>query len=725
MTPPSPASDYAFNTDRAVERLARILGDERPHPVDTEANDAVRDRLLAEIRREGFEPRVEDRNHCQPYGARMICARIQNIRFWVGSPGENAIMLGSHYDSVPTGPGAGDDGIGVAASLEIASILKDRDLARPVLVLITDGEEIGLTGAWSFVQNNPVAQLVSSVVNMEARGNAGPVAMFETSQPNGRDIAGIDNNLINANQMAPATNSLLADVYAAMPNGTDMTAFLSMAGVDGLNYAIASQPSFYHTPGDNLANLDRRSVFHLGSNALAATEAFLGGGDNAPDTPMTYANVLGLFVLSMPQKLAFILIAMGFVMSVVAFMRSDEPGPWRAFFMPPIALIAGTGFAILVTMGVALIRPEAFYAAANPWAIRGAQTGAALLGATLIIQFISHKEGPSRQRLSAWIWLAILGGALSYYFGGAAILFAPALTVAVFGSVFLLSGAQRLAQMTMFVAGLIFILFAVPMSAMGEMMLFPEGAAPFAIFAALAAILFLPPMAKPRAHPRWERLSARVPIGALLIAVGAFTLSAVLVPAYSPDAPRGLSVVHMTPSGGGDSYWRVHGDDPVPAAMNDVKTFSEGVPSDANAGGWFALSDDLPNAAITTSLEPLGKAADRRFALSIDAPAADRLTVQLTDSRRWNAIRVNGRDYEFSAGDTLRCHGRSCRDMQIEFTLTQDGTEPNSQDDFLLIEHVQYGLGAAGEALLSARPDWAMPQHGGDVRVQRLQLSVP
>ena len=37
-----------FDTGRAMTRLSRILGDERPHPVDSEANDEVRARLLAE-----------------------------------------------------------------------------------------------------------------------------------------------------------------------------------------------------------------------------------------------------------------------------------------------------------------------------------------------------------------------------------------------------------------------------------------------------------------------------------------------------------------------------------------------------------------------------------------------------------------------------------------------------------------------------------------------------
>ena len=39
-----------FQAERAVARLAMILGDERPHPTDSDANDAVEARLLEQIR---------------------------------------------------------------------------------------------------------------------------------------------------------------------------------------------------------------------------------------------------------------------------------------------------------------------------------------------------------------------------------------------------------------------------------------------------------------------------------------------------------------------------------------------------------------------------------------------------------------------------------------------------------------------------------------------------
>ena len=62
------------------------------------------------------------------------------------APGPH-LLLSAHYDSTPTGPGAGDDGIGVATLLEVGSILKAAPPPRPVTLLFNEGEEYGLNGA--------------------------------------------------------------------------------------------------------------------------------------------------------------------------------------------------------------------------------------------------------------------------------------------------------------------------------------------------------------------------------------------------------------------------------------------------------------------------------------------------------------------------------------------------------------------------------------------------
>ena len=188
--PAAGPSASGFDANRAHQRLARILGDERPHPVDSAANDAVRERLIAEMRAVGLNPRITDDFACNGRrGSAVACARVRNLVATIGPAEGRHLLLVSHYDSTPAGPGAADDGIGVATMLEVAMALRGRALARPVTFLINEGEEFGLIGARAFMERDPLAAQVDVAINLEARGVNGPAIMFETSRPNAAAIA--------------------------------------------------------------------------------------------------------------------------------------------------------------------------------------------------------------------------------------------------------------------------------------------------------------------------------------------------------------------------------------------------------------------------------------------------------------------------------------------------------------------------------------------------------
>jgi hypothetical protein len=180
-----------------------------------------------------------------------------------------AVLLASHYDSVATGPGAGDDAVAVAALLETLRALKaGAPLKNDVIFLFTDAEEIGLLGAQAFVDEHPWAKDVSIALNFDARGTSGPSYMFETSDQNGRLIQEFAQAAPH-----PISSSLAYEIYRLLPNDTDMTVF-NRAGFDGLNFAYIGTPTKYHTLLDNYANVDERSLQHHGSYALALSRHF-------------------------------------------------------------------------------------------------------------------------------------------------------------------------------------------------------------------------------------------------------------------------------------------------------------------------------------------------------------------------------------------------------------------------------------------------------------------
>src|SRR5258705_7036852 len=76
----------AFDTERAADRLAFVLGDQRPHPSDTSANDLVRGKIVMLLQSMGLKPIVRDQVACNElYKARGVsCARVRNVITVIG-----------------------------------------------------------------------------------------------------------------------------------------------------------------------------------------------------------------------------------------------------------------------------------------------------------------------------------------------------------------------------------------------------------------------------------------------------------------------------------------------------------------------------------------------------------------------------------------------------------------------------------------------------------------
>lgn len=296
---PASAAPEVFSAERAAAVLRQLLGDERPHPMGSAANAAVRERILEQLAALGYQATTQSGVVCDAHSAVCgqpvnIIARLPGIADSAGGSDGSAILLAAHYDSVAAGPGASDDGAGVATVLEIARALKHGPTLRhTVIFLLDDGEEAGLLGARLFVQQHPWAPRVKAAVNLEARGTSGPSFMFETGTAN--------RWLMQRYQSAvaqPVTNSLYYAVYKLLPNDTDFTVFKA-AGYQGYNFAFLGDVAHYHTPRDDLAHLDLRSLQHQGDNALHTLRALATAPWSPP--PADEAVYFDLFRLTLVQ----------------------------------------------------------------------------------------------------------------------------------------------------------------------------------------------------------------------------------------------------------------------------------------------------------------------------------------------------------------------------------------------------------------------------------------
>jgi hypothetical protein len=706
--PPPVNAGSGFDAERALGRLQRILGDERPHPVDSDANDAVRDRLLAEIEALGFEPIVRDDFQCwNLWGA--VCARVRNVLFWVTEPGPDAVMLASHYDSVPAGPGAADDGAGVAASLEIAAILKERAPARPVLALITDGEESGLIGARAFVERDPLAKEVGAVVNMEARGVSGEAMMFQTGRPNERDIAA----LVSGGGRLPSASSLDADIYELLPNDTDLTLFLTLDDVEAANFAFANGARFYHTPKDNIAHLDLRSLNHLGESGLRAAEAFLGQKTDEPERQLIYTDVFGMWAIAAPQLWGAVMIAVGGVFALALFFLSVG-APLRSAAAPLLALVAGVALAIGTTLLAAAIRPETSFGAANPWALRAAQLAAGFFGAWAVYGFVAPASSRNRLLAAAWFWFAAIGAAAYAVAPGSAILFAPPLLLFSIAAAASLAGASLAARIASSLGAFVFTLLVLPLAAYGEIGLFIENAAPFAILPLFAFVFAAPLCAPAEGTPSRARL---VTLGAAAGALVAAFVLTLIVPAYSEAAPRHLSITHVAGADMPEAYWALPAGDAPPAEMAAIASFTKGKVEGLPGERYLAPAPAFPTSGVALDMTGDETSEDaRRVRFSISAPDADALWMPLPGGVSVDNLKVNGAE---AGSGSLFCAGRSCRRIELEFTLKAGEETPA-----LYLWALEYGLGPEGAALQSARPDWAVPIQMGDIRAYSARLPL-
>ena len=411
--PPAPraAAESAreFSAVRAVETLERLLGDEAPHPMSSEANARVRDRISDELTAMGYPVETQTTFACRVAWA--VCGDVTNIMTRLpGTVDGPAVLLTAHYDSVPAGPGAGDDMAGVAAILEVARLLRAEPPARnPIIFLFSDGEELGLLGAEAFMAEHPWAADVGAVVNLEANGTHGQSVLFETTGDNGWLIDAFVNHAPR-----PVASSVYDTIYEFLPFNTDLTVY-EEAGLPGLNFAFIEEHPHYHTPLDNVANLDPGSVQHHGDNALAATRALASLDlSNQPSGRSVFQDLLPGVVVRWPEPwtiwLALVAALVWIGLAASGIRRGDLS--WRGLAwglaVSPVGILGATLLGFALASGVIALTNAALPWYAHPIPIRVAVGLGALLCVALAATLVARRAGFQGLFLATWLWWAAL-----------------------------------------------------------------------------------------------------------------------------------------------------------------------------------------------------------------------------------------------------------------------------------------------------------------------------
>jgi uncharacterized membrane protein YuzA (DUF378 family) len=255
-----------FNVDNARAHVAMLAETIANRPVGSAANAKARAYLIDQLRFFGYDVRVQEIDAVRSeYGQ---TTRVANIIAIKAGAQTGAIGLVAHYDSVPEGPGALDDGLGTSVCLEAARVLAAQtDRQHSVMVLLTDGEEDGLMGAAAVVTDPDVKARLRAYVNVEAIGATGPSMLFEAGPRSGE--------LLRAWASAtpqPRGSSYATEIYKRLPNDTDFTVF-QRAGFSGLNFAPIGDSYTYHTSRDKADRLSPETIRQTGDNVVAIVRA--------------------------------------------------------------------------------------------------------------------------------------------------------------------------------------------------------------------------------------------------------------------------------------------------------------------------------------------------------------------------------------------------------------------------------------------------------------------
>jgi hypothetical protein len=728
---PKPATVPAteFSSARAREILNRLVGDGVPHPTGSAQNEVVRGRVLDELSSAGYSPTVQSGFACDEQGD---CGTVQNVlaRLDGTEPGP-AVLLAAHYDSVPAGPGAFDDGAGAATVLEIARICKL--LPRPrnsVVFLVDDGEEAGLLGARVFVNQHPWAKDVRAVVNVDSRGTSGPSLMFETGGANDWAVS-----LFAKHAAHPVTSSVFYTAYKQIPNDTDFTVFKA-AGYQGLNFANIRDVVHYHTPLDNFGNADPATLQHHGDNALSSVQAFADADiSNPPKSEAVYFDLLGIWTVrwTATRTLAIALSTTFVLLLEIAWLFYKKRVTATEFlwgFLAWLVSIFGVGiFGLLLSfiLRKAGAMPVPWTAHPHPAQIAFWSLAIALLSFTAL-SFCSRASFFGLWS-GTWIWWALLSITLAARIPGLSYFFLVATCAAALAGLLLVFRPKSSA------------LAAIIPLAVSAIVGFPLalqlyqgfGGRALALIAVIVALLLSPlaPLCADIERARGLSLGALPWLAGATMLLASF--GAIIVPAFSAKAPEHVNLQYVQESDSGNSQWVVypasgHLPEPIRLATNFRAQESGAFPWIPDPA-FFAAAPHVEVAPPTfTILESSALPAKRRYRtlLRSERGAPEALLMFPPDSRIESVVAADEpvqsqtekvRQYQ-NGWYAYDFYAMPAKGVEVSFTL------PMGKPVEVYVLDVSYALPLEGMFLLKSRPLTATSFGEGDCTIasRRVQL---
>ena len=357
--------------------------------------------------------------------------------------GKGGVLVNAHYDSVSTGYGVTDDGVGVVTILQLISHFSSdgHQPKRGVVALLNNGEEDFLNGAYAFAKH-PMSRFAHTFLNLEGAGAGGRATLFRST----------DVEVTRAYQQSPSPFGSVVNGDAfkrgIIRSATDYEVFKDILGMRGLDVAFMEPRARYHTSQDDTRHTSRASLNHMLSAALATIQRlssdtssnFDGGNPSKGKVPSgkgpsgVWFDLFGsafavfrlrtLFALSVtllvvaPLTLIIIGIVLYKVDKLYLFSSSKHHHHaegddsvaiqgWRGLFRGPITLILATAAVVGLAFLVASVNP--YITVSSPYSVWSMMISAWVFIAWACSRIADSLRPSAFHRTYVLLWMFLIG----------------------------------------------------------------------------------------------------------------------------------------------------------------------------------------------------------------------------------------------------------------------------------------------------------------------------
>uniref|UniRef100_A0A1A9W2G5 FXNA-like protease n=1 Tax=Glossina brevipalpis TaxID=37001 RepID=A0A1A9W2G5_9MUSC len=249
---------------------------------------------------------------------------IQNVIIKISaknSNSENYVLINSHYDTVPTSPGAGDDGSMVAIMLEVMRVISKSKgpLEHPIVFLFNGAEENPLQASHAFITQHKWAKNCKALINLDAAGNGGREILFQ-SGPQHPWLMKYYRQVSH-----PFATCSAEEIFQAglIPSDTDFRIFRDFGGVPGYDMAFITNGYVYHTEHDKVNVLPKGSLQHTGDNVLTLAKCLanaqeLNDSSQHSEGHVVFFDFLGSFMIFYTESVGIILNIIVCLIAIIA-----------------------------------------------------------------------------------------------------------------------------------------------------------------------------------------------------------------------------------------------------------------------------------------------------------------------------------------------------------------------------------------------------------------------